>query len=84
MLTRITRNPFPKIERTSKVLDLIHSNICDLYGTPNLGGNKYFVTFIDNFSRYCYVYLLHSKDEVMHKFKIYKNEIELHLETFVK
>ena len=28
--------------------------------------------------------MLHSKDEVMHKFKTYRNEIELHFETFVK
>ncbi|GJX38523.1 zinc finger, CCHC-type containing protein [Tanacetum coccineum] len=30
---------------------------------------KYFVTFIDDASRLCYVYLLHSKDEALDKFK---------------
>lgn len=84
MLTKITRNPFPNIERCSKVLDLIHSDVCDLHSTPSIGGKKYFVTFIDDFSRYCYVYLLHSKDETLDKFKVYKSEAELHCETFIK
>nr|GEW15912.1 zinc finger, CCHC-type [Tanacetum cinerariifolium] len=30
---------------------------------------KYFVTFIDDASRFCYVYLLHTKDEALDKFK---------------
>ena len=38
MLTKITRNTFPKIERTSNVLDLIHSDVCDMHSTPSLGG----------------------------------------------
>nr|GEW20047.1 hypothetical protein [Tanacetum cinerariifolium] len=33
------------------------------------GNKKYFVTFIDDPSRFCYVYLLHSKDEALDKFK---------------
>ena len=52
MLTKVTRSPFLKIERTSKMLDLIYSDVSDLHGTPTLGGNKYFVTFIDDFLRY--------------------------------
>ena len=37
---------------------------------------KYFVTFIDDCTRYCYVYLLRSKDEALEKFMHYKNEVE--------
>lgn len=32
MLTKITRQPFQRVERNSKVLDLIHSDVCDLHG----------------------------------------------------
>ncbi len=84
MLTKITRNPFPKVKRKTKLLDLIHSDLCDLHNTPTLGGKKYFVTFIDDCSRYCYVYLLHSKDEALDKFKVYKSEVELQCESFIK
>ena len=71
MLTKITRQPFKDV-RESKVLDLMHSDLCDFHATPSLGNKKYVVTFIDDASRYCYVYLIHSKDEVLDKFKIYE------------
>ena len=36
--------------------------------TASMGGKKYFVTFIDDYSRCCSVFLRH-KSEVMEKFK---------------
>ncbi|GJW18967.1 zinc finger, CCHC-type containing protein [Tanacetum coccineum] len=48
MLTKITKNPFQNIKRETKVLELIHSDLCDLHATPSLGNKKYFVTFIDD------------------------------------
>ncbi|GJY13008.1 zinc finger, CCHC-type containing protein [Tanacetum coccineum] len=65
MLTKITKKPFQNIKRETKVLELIHSDLCDLHATPSLGNKKYFVTFIDDASRFCYVYLLHTKDEAL-------------------
>ena len=40
------------------------------------GGKKYFITFIDDCTRYCYVYLLRSTDEAIEAFMQYKNEVE--------
>ncbi|KAH9726106.1 hypothetical protein KPL70_008133 [Citrus sinensis] len=82
--TKITRSPFPKIEKTSSLLHLIRSDVCDMHSNPSKGGKKYFVTFIDDFSKYCYVYLLHSKDQVLEKFKTYKNEVENFCDTKIK
>ncbi|GJT84360.1 zinc finger, CCHC-type containing protein [Tanacetum coccineum] len=45
------------------------SDLCDLHATLSLGNKKYFVTFIDDASRFCYVYLLHTKDEALDKFE---------------
>ena len=84
MLTKITRNPFPKVKRSTRMLELIHSDVCDFHSTPSLGGKKYFVTFIEDSTRYCYIYLLHSKNEVPDKFKIYKSKVELQCESFIK
>ncbi|GJT93166.1 zinc finger, CCHC-type containing protein [Tanacetum coccineum] len=42
---------------------------CDLHATPLLRNKKYFVTFINDTLRFCYVYLSHSKDEALDKFK---------------
>nr|KAJ0226961.1 hypothetical protein LSAT_V11C100031640 [Lactuca sativa] len=83
-LTKITRQPFKDVVKESKVLDLIHSDLCDFHATPSLGNKKYVVTFIDDASRYCYIYLLHSKDEAFEKFKIYKQQVELHKNELIK
>ena len=37
---------------------------------------KYFITFIDDYSRYMYVYLLHNKYEALDAFKVFKAEVE--------
>ena len=47
----------------------MHSDICGPMPTESIGGSKYFVTFIDNFSRCCAVYFLRNKSEVLDKFK---------------
>nr|GEW34189.1 hypothetical protein [Tanacetum cinerariifolium] len=44
---------------------------------PKLRNKKYVITFIDDASRFCYIYLLHAKDEALDRFRIYKTEVEL-------
>ncbi|GKA90016.1 zinc finger, CCHC-type containing protein [Tanacetum coccineum] len=84
MLNKITKKPFQNVKHETKVLELIHSDLCDLHATPSLGNKKYFVTFIDDASRFCYVYLLHSKDEALDKFKVFKTEVELQQGSLIK
>ena len=48
------------------------------------GGKQYFMTLIDGCTRYCYIYLLKSKDEALHYFKIYKAEVENQLKRKIK
>ena len=64
--------------RSSRRLQLIHSDVCGPMQTPSLGGCKYFVTFIDDFTRCCKVYFMKHKSEVLEKFKdfetVYTNE----------
>ncbi|XP_070007753.1 uncharacterized protein [Nicotiana sylvestris] len=55
-----------------------------VFSTPSQGGKKYFITFIDDCTRYCYVYLLNSKDEAIEAFKQYKNEVENQLNKKIK
>jgi len=54
---KFAKPSFKTVERTSKPLELIHSDICDLKFAPTRGGKKYFITFIDDYTRYCQVYL---------------------------
>ncbi|GJR45674.1 zinc finger, CCHC-type containing protein [Tanacetum coccineum] len=84
MMTKITKKPFQNVKRDNKVLELMHINLYDLHATPSLGNKKYFVTFIDDASRLCYVYLLHSKDEALDKFKVFKTKVELQQGSLIK
>ena len=72
------------LERSNELLGLIHSDLCDFKSTPTRGGKNYYVTFIDDCSKYCYVYLIHSKDESLNMFKTYKAEVENQLERKIK
>lgn len=42
--------------RANHPLDLIHSDVCGKIGTTSLGGGEYFVTFLDDCTRYVWVY----------------------------
>ena len=57
--------------RSKTVLELVHS---DVWQAPvsSLGGAKYFVSFIDDYSRRCWVYPIKSKGDVFTIFKTYK------------
>nr|GEV54468.1 zinc finger, CCHC-type [Tanacetum cinerariifolium] len=53
-------------------------------GCVDLRNKKYFVTFIDDASRFGYVYLLHSKDEALDIFKVFKTKVELQQGSLIK
>jgi hypothetical protein len=44
--------------------DLIHSDFWGPSPTANVGGSKYFVTFVDDFSRYTWIYLMYNRSEL--------------------
>lgn len=63
------RQPFKNSVNNSKqTLDLIHSDLCGAMETDSIGGAKYFLTFIDDFSRQVFIYFLKNKSEVLPKF----------------
>ncbi|KAJ9561425.1 hypothetical protein OSB04_006585 [Centaurea solstitialis] len=47
-------------------------------------GNLYYVTFIDDYSRYGYVYLIKHKSDTFEKFKEFKHEVENQLGRKIK
>ena len=61
-------------KRSTNLLEIIHTDIC--YPDMDANGPKYFIIFIDDYSRYMYLYLLRSKDEVLDAFKVFKAEVE--------
>ncbi|XP_048323873.2 retrovirus-related Pol polyprotein from transposon TNT 1-94 [Ziziphus jujuba] len=62
--------------RKSELLSLVHSDVCGPMEVESLGGNKYFLTFIDDASRKVWVYFLKTKDQVLDYFKLFHTMVE--------
>ena len=80
------RKPFPSgvATRAKQLLELVHSDVCGPMRTPSLGGARYFVTFIDDFSRKVWVYIIKAKSECFAKFKEWKALVEKQCEHKIK
>ena len=65
-----------KARRDTQVLGLVHSNLIGPIPTPSYGGSRYVLTFIDDFSRFCWVYFLKLKYEVFESLKVWKALVE--------
>lgn len=71
------QNPFPTSKsRSSEVLELIHTDICGPMNVPSLGGSKYFITFIDDKSRWCEIRFLKKRSEMFERFHEFKTMVE--------
>ena len=81
----MTMRPFKaKGYRAKEILDLVHTDLCGPISTSARGGYEYFVTFIDDYSRYGYIYLMHHKSKTFTKFKEFKAEVENHRGKSIK
>jgi transposase InsO family protein len=59
--------------RAKHVLHVVHSDICGPIEVPTYSGNIYFITFVDEYSRMLWLYLIKLKSdalEVSKKFKV--------------
>ena len=57
--------------RRTQLLEIIHIDICKLFDVTSFSKEKYFITFINDFSRYGYIYLLHEKSQVINALEIF-------------
>ena len=58
-------------------MELIHTDICGPFTPTALGGYRYFIAFIDDFSRYSHVELIREKSDSLVAFKEFKVKMEL-------
>ena len=64
------------LNREAEPLSLIHSDLSDLKQTMTRGGKMYYITSIDDYSRYMKVYLLRNKDDAG---KVLKLKLKINL-----
>ena len=74
-LTSKIRNA--KANKCTELLRIIHTDICGSFTPPTMGGHKYFITFIDDYSYYAFVELIHEKSDSLEAFKAFKAKVEL-------
>lgn len=65
-------------------LDLVHSDVCGPLEEESLGGNRYFVTFIDDATRKTWVYMLKTKGQVFETFQNFHAMVERETERKLK
>jgi len=75
---KLTSTPFEKgnQQRSSNLLEIVHSDVCGPMSIESLGGSRYMVSFIDDYSRWTEIYFLKRKDEVFQAFKDFKSYAE--------
>ena len=74
---KMTKTPFVgHEERANELLALVHSDVCGPMTTQARGGYFFFITFIDDLSRFGYVFLMKHKSKVFDKFKEYQSLVE--------
>ncbi|GJS69241.1 putative zinc finger, CCHC-type containing protein [Tanacetum coccineum] len=69
--------------RSARLLELIHTDICRPF-TSGIGGHKLFIAFIDDYSRYMYLFFINEKSKSLEMFKTFKAEVENQLDRKIK
>ena len=70
--------------RATELLELIHTDVCGLFPILSWNVYQYFISFIDDHSRYIYIFLIHQKSQVLEAFKSFKVEVENQLNKKIK
>ena len=70
------RLPYPKSRSvSSSALELVFPDVWDPVPT-SVGKNSFYVSFIDDFSKFTWIYLLRHKSEVFQKFHEFQNMVD--------
>ena len=61
---------------TKRILNYVHTNIWGHPKTSSIGGKHYFMSFIDDYSRRCWVYTMKHKRKILELFVEWKRNME--------
>ncbi|CAL2254986.1 unnamed protein product [Prunus armeniaca] len=80
------RQAFPsgKAWRAKALLELVHTDVCGPMRTPSLDNNRYFILFINDYTRMTWVYFLRERSEVFNIFKKFKTHVEKQSGHYIK
>uniref|UniRef100_A0A2N9FH80 Integrase catalytic domain-containing protein n=1 Tax=Fagus sylvatica TaxID=28930 RepID=A0A2N9FH80_FAGSY len=86
MVGKQHRDAIPKrsLWRASQRLQLVHADICGPIKPVSNSKKRYFISFIDDYSRKVWIYFLAEKSEAFIIFKNYKNLVEKETGAFIR
>ena len=70
--------------RASKPLELVYTNIWGHASVKSISGAKYFILFVDDYSRYTWFYSLQTNDQTLPIFKRFKLQMENQFDMKIK
>jgi hypothetical protein len=73
-----------KENHTSVILERIHTNVCGPFSVASTTKHRYYVIFVDNFSRKCWIFFMQKKDQTFSNFCEFKALVEKELGKQVK
>ena len=73
-----------KSSRAPIVLHMVHMVLAGPFVVTTISQGCYIIAFIDDFSRYTWLYFLHHKNEVLDKFLAFKTRVEQKLRKAIK
>ena len=78
LMSKQPRNTFGNhtFNRARDILGVVYSDVCGPFEVISVGGNKYFLSFVDEFSRKLWTYPLKAKSDTFEVFKRFKVYVE--------
>ncbi|GJX27462.1 retrovirus-related pol polyprotein from transposon TNT 1-94 [Tanacetum coccineum] len=73
--------PSQLVPRTESKLELIHMDLCGPMRVESINGKKYILVIVDDYSRYTWVYFLHTKDEASDTIINFNNQVQRNLKA---
>jgi hypothetical protein len=84
-ISKHTRSSYKPVSYKESVpFHLIHSDVWGPSKNPNLTHNRWFVTFIDDHTRVCWVYLMKQKSDVSEIFERFYKMVETQFQTKIQ
>jgi transposase InsO family protein len=68
--------PKPGESKSTEVFELIHTDVCGPFPNESYGGSKYFLTVIDDFSPFSWVFFLKRKSGTSITLRVFYNHVE--------
>jgi hypothetical protein len=77
--------PYPiSTSSSSKIFDIVHADIWGPYSIPSIDGHKYFLTLVDDYSRFTWIVLMKLKSETRKHLSTFIAFIENQFSTSLK